>query len=51
MAEQIEQIPYYEQIKANYSEALVILQELKEKNQKEDNNEARRSYNLFEKEM
>jgi len=50
MQEQTEQTSYYEKIKADYNEALAILQEIKLK-QKEENNEARRSTKLLEKEM
>ena len=46
MQEQIEQPSLYEQIKAEYSEALIILKQLKG-----DEDEARRSQKLLEKEM
>ena len=47
MQNQTEQLSYYEQIKADYNEALIILKKLKEEKQ----NEARRSEKLLEKEM
>jgi len=47
MQNQTEQLSYYEQIKADYNEALIILKELKG----EEQNEARRSEKLLEKEM
>ena len=47
MQNQTEQLSYYEQIKADYNKALIILKELKEEKQ----NEARRSEKLLEKEM